>query len=357
MAPANGEKPFEKPLKTLSLAGKCIIQASIHKINGAFIIKPMKEFDYLALDGHLLRVLVVVHEEGSVTRAASRLGVSQSAVSHMLGRLRHIVGDPLFVKSGRSVVATAQAVRLAGRARVLLDQLHDFGSRTQFDPHTVDTPLTIAANDLQRDLLLPALLTRLRDSAPRVRLRVIPSNIPGADMLRNDHCLLAISPRLPEGADIMHRRLFDTRYTVFYDDAVRDAPDSLAAYLAAEHVTVVYEPYRALDIDDHLAQQGMRRRFAVSVSGFAGIAPFLRGSPWLATLPGHLGATQLAGFRQAPPPFACPGMPMYAIWHQRYQHDPMMRWLLDALYEVTRRVADDAAATGCPPPAAPPTQR
>lgn len=298
----------------------------------------MKKIDHLSLDGHLLRVLVVVHEEGSITRAASRLGVTQSAVSHMLGRLRQIVGDPLFVKSGRSVVATAQAARLAAQARELLDQLRDFGSRAAFDAQALDSTLTIAAGDLQRDLLLPTLFERLRQDAPQLKLRVIPSNIPGVEMLRQDRCLLAISPRLPEGADIMHRRLFETRYSVFYDAAARQAPRGLEDYLAAEHVTVVYEPYRALDIDDYLEAQGVQRRFAVSVAGFAAIASFLRGSRRLATLPSHLGASQLAGFSQAAPPVACPGMPMYAIWHQRYQHDPLMRWLLDALYEVTRGV-------------------
>lgn len=294
----------------------------------------MKKIDHLNLDGHLLRVLVVVHEEGSITRAANRLGVTQSAVSHMLGRLRLIVGDPLFVKSGRSVVATAQAARLAEQARGLLDQLRDFGSRAAFDPSELDATLTIAAGDLQRDLLLPALFARLRQDAPRVKLRVIPSNIPSVEMLRQDRCLLAISPRLPEGGDILHRRLFDTAYVVFYDSALRKAPRDLKEYLAAEHVTVVYEPYRALDIDDYLHDQGVHRRFAVSVAGFAGIAAFLRGSDRLATLPAYLGASQLAGFGQSAPPAACPAMPMYAIWHQRYQHDPLMRWVLDALYEV-----------------------
>jgi len=301
----------------------------------------MKKIDYLSLDGNLLRVLVVVHEEGSITRAAARLGVTQSAVSHMIGRLRDIAGDPLFVKSGRSVVATAQAARLAEQARELLDQLRGFGSRAAFDPAGLDTVLTIAAGDLQRDLLLPALFDRLRQDAPQLRLRVIPSNIPSVEMLRQDRCLLAISPRLPEGADIMHRRLFDTRYMVFYDGAARQAPRTQQDYLRAEHVTVVYEPYRALDIDDYLAGHGVHRRFVVSVAGFAAIAPFLRGTQRLATLPSHLGASQLAGFRQAPPPMACPGMPMYAIWHQRYQHDPLMRWVLDALYEVTREVVKE----------------
>jgi len=300
----------------------------------------MNNFDHFDLDGRLLRTLIVVHEEGSVTRAAQRLGVTQSAVSHMLDKLRGIVGDPLFVKSGRSVVATAQAGELAARARLLLDQMRDFGTPGNFDPARIDTCLTIAANDLQRDLLLPGLLAQLRRSAPGLRLRIIPSNIPSPELLRTDHCQLAISPRPPDATDIMQKRLFDDRYVVFYDPRQRAAPRNLADYLAAEHVTVVYEPQRNLDIDDHLARQGIHRRFAVSVAGFSGIAPFLTATPHLATLPGRLGVTQLASFAKAETPFACPTMPMYAIWHQRYQHDPLHRWLREGLQAVNAQMGE-----------------
>lgn len=298
----------------------------------------MSKFDYFDLDGRLLRLLVAVHEEGSITRAAQRLGVTQSAVSHLLDKLRAIVGDPLFVKSGRSVVATAQAGELAERARLLLDQMRAFGTPSGFDPATVEHTLTIAANDLQRDLLLPALFAHLRLAAPGLCLRVVPSNIPSPELLREDRCQLAISPRPPDAGDIMQKRLFEDRYVVFYDASRRTAPQSLADYLAAEHVTVVYEPQRHLDIDDHLLRQGIKRRFAVSVAGFSGIAPFLVDTPYLATLPRSLEANQLAGFAKAATPFACPAMPMYAIWHQRYQHDPMHRWLRDALAAVTQQL-------------------
>ena len=130
-------------------------------IKADILIAPMSEIDHLDLDGHLLRLLLAVHEEGSITRAAQRLGVTQSAVSHLLDKLRAIVGDPLFVKSGRGIVATAHAELLAGRARVLLDDLRAF-STAGFEPARLAACFTVAANDLQRDLLLPALLRRLR---------------------------------------------------------------------------------------------------------------------------------------------------------------------------------------------------
>ena len=287
----------------------------------------MSKFDHLDLDGHLLQLLLAVVEAGSVTGAAQRLGVTQSAVSHLLDKLRAITGDPLFVKSGRGIVATARAEELAAEARSLLRQLQHFAHSGDFDPAHWQTTFTIAANDFQRDLLLPALAARLRAQAPGVVLRIIPSAIPRLEMLRNDECQLVISPRPPEGGDIVQKRLFEDQYRVFYDAAVRSAPQTEAEYLAADHATVVYEPRRSLDLDQHLLNKGIQRRYTVMVPSFSALPAFVRGTPLLATVPGLLARHTLQGLASCPPPLTCPTMPMYLIWHARYQQDAAHRWL------------------------------
>ncbi|CAM3845544.1 LysR family transcriptional regulator [Roseateles saccharophilus] len=295
----------------------------------------MSDFDHLDLDGHLLRLLLAVHEEGSITGAAQRLGVSQSAVSHLLEKLRRVVGDPLFVKSGRGIVATARADALVVRARLLLEELRTFGSPAGFEPAGLQMELSIAANDLQRDLLLPPLLRRLRAQAPGVSLRVIASGVPEPALLRDGHCQLLLTPRPPDASDLVHKRIFEDRYAVFHDPVYGQPPADLAAYLAAEHVTVLYEqPRRPLDLDQWLAAQGHRRRFAAQVPSFAAVAAFVSGGPWLATLPSWLGAHTLRGLASAPPPLACPTLPMYAVWHLRHQTDPLHQWLRRELEAV-----------------------
>ena len=289
----------------------------------------MSQFDHLDLDGHLLQLLLAVLEEGSITRAAQRLGVTQSAVSHLLDKLRAIVGDPLFVKSGRGIVATAHAHALAARARLLLDELRGFSSAAGFEPAALATTVTIAANAQPRDLLLPALLRAVRAQAPGLTLRVIPSGAPGVELLRDQHCQLVITPRPPEASDILQRRLFEDQYRVFYDPAQRTAPASVRDYLDAEHVTVVHEPRRRLDIDDVLAARGL-----VQVPGFAGVGPFLRGTAAIATLPSLLSAHLLRGLAMADVPLDCPPMPMYMVWHLRHHVDPMHRWLREQLHDV-----------------------
>jgi DNA-binding transcriptional LysR family regulator len=309
----------------------------------------MSHFDHLDLDGHLLQLLLAVLEEGSLTRAAQRLGVTQSAVSHSLDKLRGIVGDPLFVKSGRGIVPTAHAHVLAARARVMLDELRSFSHAAGFDPATLTTTVTIAANDLQRDLLLPMLLRYVRTQAPGFALRVIPSGAPTALMLRDELCQLVITPRPPEGSDILQKRLFEDRYRIFYDASQRDAPRTAQEYLAADHVTVLYEPQRRLDIDEVLAARGVQRRFVAQVPGFSGIGPFLRGSASIATLPGLLRAHLLRGFDIAPVPIDCPPMPMYMVWHLRHHADPVHRWLRQQL-EMVVAPALAAAAEHMPAP-------
>ncbi len=303
----------------------------------------MKEFDWLDLDARLLRLLVTVVDTGSVTAAAQRLGVTQSAVSHLLDKLRGITGDALFTKSGRGIVATARALTLAERARALLGDLARFAEHEHFDPARWHTSFTIAANDFQRDALLPALMLRLREQAPGVMLRVIASDVPSPEMLRQQQCQLIVSPRPPEGTDIVQKRLFADRYRVFYDPAVREAPRSRKDYLAAEHVSVLYAPQRTLDLDQHLQAKGIERRFRVMVPGFAGLPAFLRGTDMLATVPGLMREHLMRGLADAEVPLPCPSLPMYMIWHLRHQQDAAHRWLRTQLQEVAQPLQGRAA--------------
>ncbi|MFN4352963.1 MAG: LysR substrate-binding domain-containing protein, partial [Hylemonella sp.] len=177
-------------------------------------------------------------------------------------------------------------------------------------------------------------LRRLRAQAPALTLRVIPSGAPRAALLREGGCALLITPRPPEGSDIVHRRLFEDRYVVFFDAGARAAPATRADWLAGEHVSVRYEDGRALEIDDWLAARGLDRRLVATVPGFAGLAAMLQGGPWLATAPARLARGVLRGLASSPVPLATPALPMYAVWHRRHQDAPAHRWvrtMLDTL--------------------------
>ncbi len=299
----------------------------------------MSDFDWLDLDSRLLRVLVAVVETGSITAAADSIGVTQSAVSHLVQKLRIIVGDELFVRAGRGIRPTPHAVVLAERARCLLRDLERFAAPEAFDPARWRATFTVAANDFQREALLPALAMRLHVAAPGACLHIIPSNVPTAEMLREGGADLIVSPRPPETADLMQKRLFEDRYRLFYDAGVRAAPATVEAYLEALHATVVYEPRRMLDIDTRLAERGFRRRFAVTVPGFSALPSFVAGTDLIVTAPGLLRLSAFRALASVPPPFACPTMPMYMIWSRHRHDDPAHRWIRGEIEAAARGLA------------------
>jgi len=256
-----------------------------------------------------------------------RLGVSQSAVSHTLDRLRQALGDALFVKSGRGIVPTRYALQAGPHIRQILDDLHSLSSGPPFAPATAEFTFTIAANDYQRDLLLPGLLSVIRQEAPGIRLQVVPSGIPTADMLRKDLCDLIISPHAPEATDIMQRGLMADQMVVFYDPAIRQAPEALADYLKADHIAILFGTGEKTAFEGSLAAQGLTRRTAVTVSNFSGLPAFLQGTDMLATAPKRMSEDLLQQFAWTPLPFDYKPFTLLMLWHKRNQNDPAHRWI------------------------------
>jgi DNA-binding transcriptional LysR family regulator len=287
----------------------------------------MNTVDTFNLDVRALTVFVTVLDTGSVSAAAVKLGVSQSAVSHTLDRLRLALGDNLFVKSGRGIVPTRYAVQTGPHVRQLLDELHALAAGPPFVPAQADFTFTIAANDYQRDLLLPPLMSVLRKTAPGIRLNVTPSGIPSAAMLRKELCDLIISPHAPDASDILQRRLLDDRMVVFFDPEQRDAPVTLADYLRSQHVDILFNAGERTALEGSLAAQGLTRDITITVSNFSGMPGFLKNSKLLATAPARMSEHLMKGFATAPLPFVYKPFTLLMLWHKRHQDDAAHRWL------------------------------
>lgn len=305
-------------------------------------MKSMKKIDHLSLDGHALHLFLTVLEEGSVTAAAGRLDLTQSAVSHALQKLARIVDAPLFVKSGRGIVATAQAHRLAVHARRLIDSLEDFARPEAFEPGQASLSLVVAANDFQANLLLPQLFHTLDAQARRIDLKIVTSGSPAPELLRERRCDLVISPYPPAGTDILQRKLLEDRYVVFFDSRFRSAPTDLPEYLAARHVTVVHSDADRLEFDKRLEDAGIVRDLRIQVAGFAGVPGFLKGTDMVATLPSLLAKGLMAGFALAPVPLGealtaemC-ALPLFMAWHLRDQRDPAAMFVRQTVIETAQ---------------------
>lgn len=291
----------------------------------------MSELDYLRLDGKALHYFLVVHEEGSVSRAAERLGTSQSAVSHTLDKLRDITGDALFVRAGRGIVPTSGALDLVEKARASLDSLRNLTVSGDFDPATAKQHFFIATNDYQRDFILPDLFKRVRSEASGLTFGVLPTYYTKLDILREDRCQLMIVPSPPEATDIIQRRLLTDQYVCYYDPSCRKAPTTSVEYLSAQHVSVMLSGYRPLPMDKTIDDMGLKRDIFLTLPNFSGVLDFIRGTDLVATLPSLMGVNNMRGLATHSLPFELPEMDIYMLWHERYQATPSHRWLRQIL--------------------------
>ncbi len=287
----------------------------------------MKDFDFMALDGRSLRSFLAVLDEGSVSKAAVRLGVTQSAVSHLLDKLRLVLGDPLFVRAGRGIAPTERALALREPVQKVLDGLKSLTDDRPFDPLVGQMNFTIAANDFQRDLIFPPLIRQLQAEGVDARFRFMPSGIPSPELLRRARCQLLITPFPPEGSDIYQLRLFDDQLACFYDSTVREAPATADAFAAAEYIEVCFDDHESgaqVLLQGDAPDIGPPR---VSVPNFSALPGFLKGSEMICALPSLMARVNLQGVAHAPLPFTTPGLTMYLCWHRRDHLDPAHQWL------------------------------
>lgn len=298
----------------------------------------MSKLHYLDLDGRSLRLLLSLLDTRSATESARRLGLTQSGVSHALERLRSILGDPLFVRAGRGLEPTDHALSLADAAQDALALLEGIGQEPVFDPATSSRRFVIAANDYQRDILLPVLFRHLQRDAPGIRLRIRTPGLSGGDMLRDRDCDLLISPKAPDLPDLVRTSLYTDRFVCFYDANCREAPDTLERYLASGHITIVYSNDEDNPLDLRLAAQGMRRRVVLNLPNFSALPAFLRGTPLVVASLEQSYRMGLGEFARCPLPLPTPPVPLYAIWHIRDTVSPAHRWFRELLRRTVREL-------------------
>jgi DNA-binding transcriptional LysR family regulator len=294
---------------------------------------------------NLLPVLDALLAERSVSRAGTRLGLSQPAVSNALGQLRALLGDPLLVRKGAGMAPTERALALAGPLRAAMLALEQgLEPPTAFDPATAERDFTIATNDFVAFAMLPRLLGRLQREAPRVRLQVRAwqEHVIPPDLGRGDADLaLGFNRGLPPGHQASP--LFEDRF-VFV--ARKGHPlvrgkISLATYTKLAHVLVSHEPNARGVVDDVLAARGLSRNVALRVSHFLLVPPIVAATDYVAAL-SEIVARPMA--RDLPlqlleMPIAVQGAVVQMVWHERTAASPAHAWLRGVVEEVGRGIA------------------
>ncbi|MCC9625767.1 LysR family transcriptional regulator [Thalassospira sp. MA62] len=298
--------------------------------------------DEIDVDSRLLRLFLTIYDLGSVTAAAEKLGVGQPTVSHGLDRLRTIIGDPLFVRAGRSVAPTAHADMIAPQVRSMLSNMRNLKRVPSFDPHRPESEASfvIGCNDYESVVILPELIARMRGYAANIRLKVVPVTGPGdvVTKLRDgqlDHAItLGLEGRF---GDIAQQVLFSERMSCFYDGAhQKTPPTTLDAYCGAAHARVLLGLNETSAVDDLLMSVGRKRRTVLQVTNFASIGTLIRGTDVIATLPARLGHSVMAGFDTCDFPMAFPVYRFCQCWHVRNAENTAHKWFRNEIFRVSR---------------------
>ena len=298
----------------------------------------MKNIDIHDLDGNILRTFLIILEESSVSKAAVRLNVTQSAVSYSLARLRSVLGDPLFVRSGQGLTPTEAALSLKEPIQKVLDGLSGLTHQRPFDPRTEDMRFVIAANDLQRELVFPRLWREARAESIRLGLEFMPSGIPSISLLRDAQCQLILTPFPPDAPDVMQRRLFSGDMMCFYDGSMRDAPQTWDDYVSSEHISVRFIG----GSDSNEALRGVDTSAipepTVTVSNFNAIPSFVKGSTLLSTEISTMHIGPLRELSMASLPFESEPVSLYMVWHERSNNDPAHIWSRRRIEAITEEI-------------------
>lgn len=300
----------------------------------------MSKIDFTDLDGKVLRAFLTILEESSVSKAADRLGITQSAVSHTLAKLRIILGDPLFVRSGQGLMPTERALALQEPMQKVLDGMRSLTDERPFDPMSEEMRFAIATNDMPRELICPELLHQARSNGVRLRLDFVPSGVPDPAILRNDRCQLMLTPLPPDGPDIFQKSLVTSPLMVFYDSSFRAPPDSWESYCNAEHVEVQFADGRNARAVMRGVDQTQLRAPTVTLPHFNAIPAFVRGSNLISTDTELMLRGPLAGLNCAPLPFDCAPVTIYMVWHERSNGDPAHRWLRNQIEAIASSLSD-----------------
>jgi DNA-binding transcriptional LysR family regulator len=282
-----------------------------------------------------LRLLAVVRElkkTRSVSSTAKKLGLSQSAVSMILAKLRDHFRDQLFVRTSTGMVSTPHGTEILdelGKAEEILRNVLEH--EVVFKPATTDRIFHIHSTDIAQVTLLPKLMQRLREISPSVRINLqrISENTPR--LLESGAADLAIGFIPPMGAGFCQQRLFRERFVcAVRGDHPRVRNDlTLTQFQRECHLTVETSGTGHGIVEATLAEQKIQRKIVLTVPSFLGVSSVLTATDFLVILPEQLGdhLASTGNIKIFQLPFTMPPYCIVQHWHELNGHDPANKWL------------------------------
>ena len=285
------------------------------------------------LDLTQIRLLAELLRLRSVSRAAQRLGISQSAASHALAKLREHLGDPLFTRTRDGFQPTPFGARLGHASCEALDVLvAGLNSMDRFDPATTSRVFTFLTNDVGQVVLLPRLLKFLKKRAPAATVRVLPIPLidPGAALSSGEvDFAFGFFDNLTAG--FLQTLVVHERYVCIVRLGHRLFRDgmNLEAFKETEHAVADATGMAHAVLDRLLARHRVHRKIALRVPALHVLPMIVADSDLLAVVPGRLAEAFMSRLpiKVMPPPVPIPTYDIRIHWHERYTHDPAIKWM------------------------------
>jgi len=289
------------------------------------------------LDLNLLVALDVLLAEKSVSLAADRLRLSQSATSSALGRLRDYFGDELLVVKGRAMILTARAEELIEPVRAVLEQIRTtIAIAPDFDPATCDRQIRVMASDYSTQVLLASALAMFESEAPHMRFEITPMDDNPVEQIERGQIDLLLTIDYAISADHPSQVLFEDDYVVVGDAANPALAGEMTRdkYFSLGHVTARFGRSRTPAFDDwFVRRQKTQRRIEVVAPTFLSQTALVMGTRRIATMHRRL-ARQMVGtlplvMREMP--FDIPPIREAIQWHISNNNDRAIRWVVERL--------------------------
>lgn len=289
------------------------------------------------LDLNLLVALDVLLAEKSVSLAADRLCLSQSATSSALGRLRDYFGDELLVVKGRAMILTARAEELIEPVRAVLEQIRTtIAIAPEFDPVTADRQVRIMASDYSTQVLLTEALAMFEREAPNMRFEIQPMGDNPVEVLERGQIDLLLTIDYAISSDHPSQVLFEDDYVAVgaADNPAMQGEMTRETYFALGHVTARFGKSRTPAFEDwFMRRQKQKRRIEVVAPSFLSLPGLVIGTRRIATMHRRL-AMQVV--RNMPlvmreVPFDIPPIREAIQWHIANNNDRALRWVVERL--------------------------
>jgi len=285
------------------------------------------------IDLNLLSVFQEVYRERQISSAAKRLGLSQSAVSNALARLRRAFGDELFVRTASGMQPTPLATQMAEPIGVAMAQVAlALNQRSRFDPATSQRRFTLAMTDVGEIYFMPALIERCRVLAPLVEISSVRAgSLNVKEEMEGGRVDLAVGPFEDISEALYQRQLFRQPYVTMFRKAhpLGRGKVDLARFVASEHMLVDAHESPYDRINGILVRAGIGPNVRFRVPHFTAVPYMVATSDLVVTVPQKLAERAALPFGLAwiAPPLDLPALQTNVFWHRRYNQDPGNQWL------------------------------